>query len=383
MSRQRPILFVAEVRDDMQGGVNRHFRFVGERLRDLGYPVDFVFLDQMPDAWSRRVEGFSLDLCRRAFRGVQQYLRRAGEPALMYWSLNTAFPFSLLRKQVASGNAPLIGMTFGVEARWWNQLRHDAEQPGGPRIPKYQFFTTGWVRMKVLSLASHSCDHIVCVSDEDREYLVARLGLQPARVTAIPVGVDPAFLAAEPSGRGGKNVLFLGTWIWRKGVKFLMDAMIEVWRSEPDCRLSIIGTFQPAETILAQWPAELRGKIRAVPSLRGDDLVREYESHDIFVLPSLFEGMPLSLAEAMAVGLAVVTTATCGMRELVKHRENGLLVPPRDASALASAILELVRDPALRHRLGNEGRATIREWTWARIGDEFLRLFKRYAPSLT
>ena len=384
MSSPGTILFVAEVRDDMQGGVNRHFRFLGERLEGLGHHVDYVFLDQMPRSWGRRFDGFTLDLCRRAFTGVQQYLRTGHEPALIYWSVNTAFPFSILRKLAANSvKAPLIGMTFGVEERWWTQLRHDAANHGGPVIPLHQRFTTGLLRMKVLELASRSCDHLVCVSQEDREYLIERFDIPRGRVTAIPVGVDPIFLRARNASRGGKRVLFLGTWIWRKGIKFLVEAMTEVWRHEPDCQLSIVGTFEPSEAILAQWPTEFWAKIRTIASLKGEDLVHEYAAHDIFVLPSLFEGMPLSLAEAMATGMPVVTTATCGMLDLVKHRHNGLLVPPRNSSDLASAILELLNNPALRQRLGERGRETVREHTWAQIGDQFLELFKRYAPSLS
>lgn len=377
------MLFVAEVPDNMQGGMTRHFRLVGEALIRRGYHVDFVFLEQMPKALVRRLPGFTIDVCRRAFQGVLSYLRNTGEPSLIYWSVNSAFPFSAFRHRLRTASAvPLVGMTFGVEERWWPQVREDAALNGGPAIPLQQHLTTGWIRMKVLKAATTGCDHVVCVSSQDREYLLTHYGMAPERVTAIPVGVAPAFLGAKIATGDGRKLLFVGTWIWRKGIRFLVDALTQVWRTEPNCTLSIVGTFQQPETILADWPREFHSSIRVVPQAFGDAMVREYATHDIFVLPSLFEGMPLSLAEAMAAGMAVVTTSTCGMLDLVKHRQNGMLVPPRDTHALTGAILELIRNPSLQRRVGERACKTMSQHTWDRIADQFLEVFQNCAPAL-
>jgi glycosyltransferase involved in cell wall biosynthesis len=316
-------------------------------------------------------------------QGVLTYMRRAGRPSLIYWSVNSAFPFTVMRRALQGpSHVPLVGMTFGVEERWWSQMKTDAALAGGPAIALKQHFTTGWLRMKVLRAATKRCDHVVCVSSQDRDFLLARYEMAPESVSMIPVGVAPNFLEAPVLPRGGKRILFVGTWIWRKGIKFLVDALTEVWRTEPNCTLSIVGTFQEPEVVLSHWPHEFRNKIRVVPQVSGDSIVREYASHDIFVLPSLFEGMPLSLAEAMATGMAVITTSTCGMLDLVRHRHNGLLVPPRDAQALRLAIQELLRGPTLQRELGELARETISTHTWDQIADQFLQVFGRYVSSL-
>jgi glycosyltransferase involved in cell wall biosynthesis len=377
MGDAKPLLFVAEVADNMQGGAARHFRFIGEELRSRGHKVDYVFLDQMPKPLFDRLQGFTLDISRRALQGVLKYIRTNREPSLIYWSVNSAFPFSDVRHflKVASA-APLVGMTFGVEERWWPQVRNDARLWGAPPIPLYQHLTNGWLRMKVLKRATMGCDHIVCVSSQDRDYLLESYRMAPDSVSMIPVGVAPVFLTAKQAARTNKKLLFVGTWIWRKGVRFLVDAFTRVWRTNPTSTISIVGTFQKPETILADWPQEVRPNVRVVPQASGEALVQEYATHDIFVLPSLFEGMPLSLAEAMATGMAVVTTSTCGMLDLVKDRHNGLLVPPRDADALAVAILDLLTNPGLQRGLGERARATIREQTWSHVADQFLRVFQ-------
>ncbi|HSJ16264.1 MAG TPA: glycosyltransferase, partial [Longimicrobiales bacterium] len=82
---------------------------------------------------------------------------------------------------------------------------------------------------------------------------------------------------------------------------------------------------------------------------------------DVFVLSTHWEGFPLVILEAMAAGLPVVATAVDGIPELVRPNDTGMLVPPADPQALAEALLLVLRDPALARRLGEAGRARVRD----------------------
>jgi len=95
-----------------------------------------------------------------------------------------------------------------------------------------------------------------------------------------------------------------------------------------------------------------------------------YASHDIFVFPSLVEGMPLTLLEAMASGMPVVTTTSSGMQDVVENDFNGLLVPPANTSELARAVSKLCGSVELRCRLGHEAQNTMRRYTWPRITEQ-------------
>ncbi len=111
----------------------------------------------------------------------------------------------------------------------------------------------------------------------------------------------------------------------------------------------------------------LAGKVRLDPPEAHDQLRKSYTEADIFVLPCRIDdsgdrdGIPNVLAEAMASGLAVISTPISGIPEIVRDRENGLLVPPDDVPALAVAIECLLGDAALRSRLGEAANATIRD----------------------
>jgi glycosyltransferase involved in cell wall biosynthesis len=97
---------------------------------------------------------------------------------------------------------------------------------------------------------------------------------------------------------------------------------------------------------------------------------------DIFVLPSYREGVPVTVLEAMAMGLPVVATDVPGCREAVVAGETGFLVPPRNVDELVGAIQKLVEDPALRRRMGQAGRArVVQHFAVERVVEQYLGLY--------
>jgi glycosyltransferase involved in cell wall biosynthesis len=102
-----------------------------------------------------------------------------------------------------------------------------------------------------------------------------------------------------------------------------------------------------------------------------------YAEHDVFVFPSLVEGLPNVLMEAMASGMPVITTETCGMTDIVENQFNGVLIPPADAAALEDAILRLANCEELRRKLGTAAREAMQRFTWERTAKMVGALFQR------
>ena len=100
---------------------------------------------------------------------------------------------------------------------------------------------------------------------------------------------------------------------------------------------------------------KLAANVEVRPVIAAGSMQELYAEHDIFVFPSLMEGLPSVLLEAMASGMPVITAETCGMPDMVQDGFNGLLVPPADASALENAIARLAESEELRERLGLRG----------------------------
>ncbi len=169
---------------------------------------------------------------------------------------------------------------------------------------------------------------------------------------------------------GPPSLLFVGSWIDRKGIRYLAEAFGSVCRALPDVTLSIAGCMAPEETVKNSFAAEIRGRVRVIPLVKRADMPALYAAHDIFVFPSLVEGMPLTLLEAMATGMAVVTSEAPGMAEVVENEFNGLLVQPADAAGLSAAIERVCRSADLRRQFGQEAQQTARRYTWAIVAQK-------------
>lgn len=183
---------------------------------------------------------------------------------------------------------------------------------------------------------------------------------RPIEVIANPVSLGPAAPAANAAGagrdHGGYTLLAVGRLSPEKGFDLLVDAFAEVAERHPDWRLLILGEG-PLRANLERRIAGhgLAGRI-ALPGF--DAHVRDaMRRADLFVLSSRYEGFPNALLEAMAEGTACVSfDCDAGPRELIEHARNGWLVPAGDATALAAALDTLMRDAALRARLGRCAR---------------------------
>ena len=199
-------------------------------------------------------------------------------------------------------------------------------------------------------------DHIVTLSEEWARR-IAGITANP-RVSVIPNMVDMrAFRAAPPRQGEGPELLFLGRLEATKGVDELLQAAARLRARFPLLRLVIAGAGDVC-AVEARAGALGIGDALELPGwVVGERKQALLGRASVFVLPSHVENMPVSVLEAMAAGLPVVATTVGAIPEMVEDGVTGLLVPPRDAEALAGAIETLLSDPQRRRRMGEAGRA--------------------------
>jgi glycosyltransferase involved in cell wall biosynthesis len=160
-------------------------------------------------------------------------------------------------------------------------------------------------------------------------------------------------------------ILTVGTFGPRKGQRILVDAFDRIARDNPDWTLRIVG--RPGEKdyfegVVASEAARRLGKRLQITGMLPDSsILKEMYQASIFVMPSLREGLGLSLQEAMFCGCACLGTTVGGIPDLIEHGRTGLLVPPDNPAALADALRKLITQPALRRQLAERGRASIIE----------------------
>jgi glycosyltransferase involved in cell wall biosynthesis len=108
-----------------------------------------------------------------------------------------------------------------------------------------------------------------------------------------------------------------------------------------------------------------------------DKLPDYYLDADLFVLPSLAEGMPNVVLEAMGSGLPIVATRVPGSEELIQHGENGYLVASRDSQALAQTLITLINDRTLREKMGKQSKEIVSQYTWESIAEQYFELYQQ------
>jgi glycosyltransferase involved in cell wall biosynthesis len=177
------------------------------------------------------------------------------------------------------------------------------------------------------------------------------------KVQNLDDAADPAEVRAE-LGVQGFVLGLVGRLEAQKGQRFLLAAVPELSREIPDLTVLIIGEGREGDAL--QRLAEELGVAPLVRFLgTRRDLPRHFRAMDLFVQPSLWEGMPLTLLMAMGSRLPVVGTRVSGAIEVVEDGKNGRLVAPGDSEALSGAILELYRNPELRSRMAEAGREAV------------------------
>ena len=208
--------------------------------------------------------------------------------------------------------------------------------------------------------------HNVCVSQGVADFSIPQTGLQSSKVSVIPNGVDDKLYAdAVPADvtQLGLNPLFpvvitVGRLSEQKGIRYLLLAAAEVLRERPNCQFLFVGDGPERASLEALASSLAIGSSVRFVGHRAD-VPSLLKASGLFVLPSLWEGMPNALLEAMAAGLPVVATAVEGSREIIRNEESGLLVPPENPDALANAILRVLNDPLFSSRLACAAQSAV------------------------
>ncbi len=271
------------------------------------------------------------------------------------------FRFSLLAREV---KADIVHN----HACWYGHLA--GALCGAKRIETVHnmYFWFTWFERWHYGFYNLLAHRMFAVSEYVRQFTIDHFPLMdPAKLVVVRNGIPlKQFLERETDveirrrhgiDAGATVIGFVGRLTLQKGVEYLIDAFAKLRSSDPDLRVIIVGEGDLGEA--------LRARAAGIPQIVfagfQRDIPRYLASFDIFVLPSLWEGLPMSVLEAMAAGKPVIATAVSGTSEVVMEGETGFLIEPKDVAQLADRLSRLVRDAELRHRMGSAGRDRVTE----------------------
>lgn len=236
---------------------------------------------------------------------------------------------------------------------------------------------------------------VIAVSGSVQEHLARDFGLDERKIRLVYNGIDADRFAScadlscekrmEKKKAAGLSEGPVAGIVARlsdvKGHRYLIEAMSIVVKKIPSAQLLIVGEGKTGPELKALAAARgLQQSIRFLPSVR--DTAAVLSGMDVFVMPSLKEGLGLSLMEAMACGLPVIGSDIGGIRNLIRDGETGLLVKPEDSNALSAAIRELLENRSKAAVLGNNAKTFVtREFSLEKMAEQTESVYKECVES--
>ena len=359
------------------GGVVRHIFYLDKEFRRLGHDIRIIAAcsDDVGDVPPQviKVSGSiahipfagsvaRITLSPRIYRRVKKILKREQFDVIhLHEPLTPTLPLAVLRHVPLSPQSVVVG-TF-----------HAYRESMHPGYDYAKFlFEPFFGRL----------DGRIAVSEAVREYLTPYF---PGDYRIIPNGIDlerfsdPALRSIEQFDDGKLNILFVGRLEKRKGFKYLLQAFAQVKQAVPEARLMVVGAYDKEDKepfVLYARQHRLRD-VRFIGQVSEDDLPRYYRTCHVFCAPSTgFESFGIILLEAMAAGRPIVASDIDGYRGVLADGEEGLLVQPEDERRLADALVRLLKDPALRERMGRQGQAKAANYVWQKVAQQVLDYYR-------
>ena len=370
---------VLEVLEATVGGTRRHLLDVVTHLDPARFQVSVVcsvrrdpsFLD---DIALMRAKGIRVDIIpmRRALRPLSDLIALLRLVRLMR---DGGFDVVHTHSSKAGFLGRLAAKSAGVPCVVHTPHTFPFEMDVSP--------VARWCYVRLERVAAQFTDRMVCVCPHQRSVAQSLVGA--ARVAVIENGIGEPLVVDEPGRRRRRQELGLGDdcpvvgvvgrFAQQKGHTYFIDAARRVSERLPCVRFLLVGDGELREAIERQI-ARVGLKDRFIIVGAREDGTDLLPAFDLVVLPSLWEGLPYALLEAMAAGKPVIASRVGGMQDVIQDGVNGWLVPPRDPVALAEAMVKVLENPVLGSKIGDHARETVA--TRYRIGEMIERLSAVY-----
>jgi glycosyltransferase involved in cell wall biosynthesis len=369
--------FVARRFYPAPGGLENQLFEITKRLARRGHQITILCSDLHSDIPFRRMKETDLPLNEgikvERFRAFP-VPRRASQGSSMAPGILISFLSKRAAPLVHCHGLNLISIPSGIVAKMAGRskvlLSTHADPSlllGGPMTKAFETF-----------------DGIIALTEYERKRLVA-LGCDPLKVYTIPNGLSLESFENLPERDSftrrrrlsGRMILYVGRLDRNKGCDTIIEALPSVQERVGECTAVFVGPDWGYKNHLVQLSAKRGVKTLFTGLLDREQLNEAFVASDVFVYPTTQEAFGVSILEAMICGAPVVAAQVGGVPTLVRHRETGLLIPPRNPNALADAISQVLKDGFLRSRIVTSARNMASEYTIDKTVEQLEELYSR------
>ncbi|HKW88719.1 MAG TPA: glycosyltransferase family 4 protein [Candidatus Acidoferrales bacterium] len=369
------ILMAAGVPKRREGGVAAIIYNLGRELESSGHEVSYVFYEDLLSHNESRGRFRDLRFAIRLSNHIRKHKTRFDAVNL---HAPTGFVYGVFRRLMHSHSLPPYVMTLhGLEERRVHVMAREARKGKAFHFSlKNRLWHRAFHRPRFY-FSIKTADRTHCYSRDVWTILQLKYNLDAEKTAYIPSGVEERFfISREYQQKAVVRLLYAGSWLDQRGIFYIRDALVRLATQRSACTFTIAGSGASEEGLKSFFGETLRDKIVVRPMVPAERMPALYAEHDIFLFPSLMEGLPSVLLEAMATGMPVITTETCGMTDVVADGVNGLLIPPANSEALLDAIVRLCGSTELRRELGMAAQESMRRFTWKDSAQKLERLFE-------
>lgn len=321
------------------------------------------------------------------------FLRKIGKEIL---TLSKRKKFDVVHGQGSSAGAVTFAKALGLESKCVGTIHtvgFDEQIITANDYWRYGFYLTGFytilsapppIIMLYGKFVYNQMDVNISVSEYNRRRASLIYKIPIDKIITIPLAVNSTFLN-DASLKGAESkpsypvILYVGRLAPRKGVHYLLQAMPRIIKHFPKARLVVVGTG-PLEHYLKDLSRRLglQNSVIFMGYVSDEEIRRFFALADVVVIPSLFEGCPLVLLEAMSTGKPVVASAVQGISEVVRTDFSGLLVNPGNVYEIEHAIVRLIEDRSFAKYLGENARQTIiKDYSWEKIARKTMEVYEK------
>lgn len=210
-----------------------------------------------------------------------------------------------------------------------------------------------------------------------------KLGVNSNKIEVVPNGVNLEKYKKKGKknffkriGIEGKTLLFVGQPTKRKGWNYFLQAMPKILETEPDAKAVFIGYRKSKEMEEACENLGITRSVKFLGFLPEERKIESFQSADVFVFPTLYEGFGIVFLEAMASGLPIITTDVAGNKEIIEDRKNGLIVKPKNSEEIALAALNLLNNNKLISKIKKNNLDKVKNYDWKKVAKRFLQVYE-------
>ncbi len=359
-------LLAINVPRDENAGAASTVLGLGKKLQEKGHYVDFVFNDDLPfrtknPAWHRLY--FSIYLIVKL---VGQRIKKVEYDVLI---VSGGYGYLIPFSRFLFGKPLFINRSHGPE--------YVGEPIPLKQLISYRLPYELLIRWQC-EIATKYADLTLVTNQFEKTHMTRNFNLDINRIIALPPAIHDMFFDKHLNYKNKcklPKLLYVGTWIERKGVNQIVKAYNMLCGQYDGLSLTIVGIDNKDEV---ESEFENSMNVYAKSAIDRKDLIKIYDSHQVLIFPTLSEGYGKVVLEAMSRGMCVITTPMGYGAEIINHNENGFIVPFHDHEAIVSTISTIISDQKLLDSISVNARKSVEGLTWDNVADKTIEISERY-----